>query len=221
MQLDVLAHDGKVTGRKVDLPDSVFGVVPNEHVVYLAVKQFLATQRQGTHKVKGRSEVWGSSRKLHKQKGTGGSRKGNIRNPLYKGGGTIFGPQPRDYGFKLNKKVKDLARVSVLSEKAGKGAILIVEDLQISQPKTKSVVQILGNLSLLNKKVLVLTRSDVSREDFLYLSLRNLPSAKGIPLSHASVYDLLGAEVLLFEESLANFFVNTGVEEVGDFIESK
>lgn len=208
MQLDVLAHDGKLTGRKVDLPDSVFGVEPNEHVVYLAVKQFLASQRQGTHKTKGRSEVKGSSRKLHKQKGTGGSRKGNIRNPLYKGGGTIFGPQPRDYGFKLNKKVKDLARVSVLSDKASKGALLVVEDLKISQPKTRLVVQILRDLSLSDKKVLVLTRSDVEREDFLYLSLRNLPSAKGIPLSHVSVYDLLGAEVLLFEESLASCFVD-------------
>lgn len=211
MQLDVIAHDGRITGRKVELPDSIFSVKPNEHVVYLAIKHFLATQRQGTHKTKGRSEVHGSSRKLHKQKGTGGSRKGNIRNPLYKGGGTVFGPQPRDYGFKLNKKVKDLARVSVLSEKAGKGAVLIVEDFKIESPKTKLLVQVLGNLSLSDKKVLILTNSNVAREDFLYLSLRNLPSVKGIALSHVSVYDLLGAEILLFEESLANSFV--GIDE--------
>src|ERR1700755_2324949 len=129
MQVDVLNIKGAKTGRSIELPDDIFGVEPNQHVVYLAVKQYLAAQRQGTHKVKTRLEVKGSSKKLHRQKGTGGSRKGNIRNPLYKGGGTIFGPKPRDYDFKLNRKVKDLARISALSYKAKENAIVIVEDI--------------------------------------------------------------------------------------------
>src|SRR6202043_1021326 len=137
MQLDVLNIKGKKTGRTVELPEEIFGIEPNDHVIYLAVKQFLAAQRQGTHKVKTRLEVKGSSKKLHKQKGTGGARKGNIRNPLYKGGGTIFGPKPRDYDFKLNRKVKDLAKMSALAYKAKGKAILVVEDIQMEAPKTK------------------------------------------------------------------------------------
>src|SRR2546428_5912616 len=129
MQLEVLNIEGQKTGRTIDLPDEIFGVAPNDHVMYLAVKQFLAAQRQGTHKVKTRMEVHGSSRKLHKQKGTGGSRKGNLRNPLYKGGGTIFGPKPHGYDIRLNRKVKDLARISALSYKAKENAIVVVEDI--------------------------------------------------------------------------------------------
>src|SRR5213079_228475 len=140
MQVEVLNIKGKKTGRTVDLPDDVFGVEPNEHVIYLAVKQFLAAQRQGTHKVKTRAEVQGASRKLHRQKGTGGSRKGNIRNPLYKGGGTVFGPKPHKYEIKLNRKVKDLAKISALSYKAKNNAIFIVEDITLDAPKTKQVV---------------------------------------------------------------------------------
>src|SRR5580693_9574679 len=138
MQLDVLNINGIKTGRSVELPEEIFGIVPNDHVIYLAVKQYLAAQRQGTHKVKTRMEVKGSSKKLHKQKGTGGSRKGNIRNPLYKGGGTIFGPKPRDYDFKLNRKVKDLAKISAFSHKAKGNAIVIIEDIKLDAPKTKS-----------------------------------------------------------------------------------
>src|SRR5881396_712240 len=145
MQVDVLNIEGKKTGRSVALPEEIFGAEPNEHVVYLAVKQYLASQRQGTHKVKTRAEVQGASRKLHKQKGTGGSRKGNIRNPLYKGGGTIFGPKPHSYDIKLNRKVKDLAKISALTYKAKENAIVVVEDITLEEPKTSSFAEILGN----------------------------------------------------------------------------
>src|SRR3954469_21617850 len=139
MQLKVLSIQGKETGRTVELPEEIFGIEPNDHAIYLAVKQFQAAQRQGTHKVKTRAEVKGASRKLHRQKGTGGSRKGNIRNPLYKGGGTIFGPKPHGYNIKLNKKVKDLAKMSALSYKAKENAIVILEDITLEAPKTKQV----------------------------------------------------------------------------------
>ncbi len=144
MKVEVLNTKGKATGRTVELPEEIFGAEPNNHVIYLAVKQYLAAQRQGTHKVKTRAEVQGASRKLHRQKGTGGSRKGNIRNPLYKGGGTIFGPKPHSYDFKLNRKVKDLAKISALSYKAKENAIVIVEDIKMDTPKTKTFVDILG-----------------------------------------------------------------------------
>src|SRR3954447_17541421 len=137
MQADVLNIQGQPTGRSVELPEEIFGVEPNTHVVYLAVKQYLAAQRQGTHKVKTRAEVQGASKKLHKQKGTGGARKGNLRNPLYKGGGTIFGPKPHAYDFKLNRKVKDLAKISALSQKAKDNSIVVIEDLTMEAPKTK------------------------------------------------------------------------------------
>lgn len=139
MTIEVLNTAGQKTGRTVELPEDIFGIEPNEHVMYLAVKQYLAAQRQGTHKVKTRAEVQGASRKLHKQKGTGGSRKGNLRNPLYKGGGTIFGPKPHAYDFKLNRKVKDLAKMSALTFKAKENAIVVVEDINFEAPKTKSV----------------------------------------------------------------------------------
>src|SRR6476646_2455809 len=143
MQVEVLNTKGKKTGRTVELPEETFGLEPNTHAVYLAVKQYLAAQRQGTHKVKTRAEVQGASRKLHKQKGTGGSRKGNIRNPLYKGGGTVFGPKPHGYAFKLNKKVKDLAKVSALSYKAKDNAIVVVEEINLEAPKTKQFSDVL------------------------------------------------------------------------------
>src|SRR6187431_3289722 len=154
MQVEVLKIDGKKTGRKVELPDDIFGTEPNQHVVYLAVKQYLAAQRQGTHKVKTRAEVHGASRKLHRQKGTGGSRKGNIRNPLYKGGGTIFGPKPHSYDIKLNRKVKDLARNSALSYKAKENAIVVIEDIKLDAPKTKSFADILDKLKVADKKAM-------------------------------------------------------------------
>src|ERR1700759_2314205 len=150
MQLDVLDIKGKKTGRSVELPDEIFGAEPNDHVIYLAVKQHLAAQRQGTHKVKTRLEVKGSSKKLHKQKGTAGSRKGNLRNPLYKGGGPIFGPKPHSWDFKLNRKVKDLAKISALSHKAKENAILLVEDIKLDAPKTSQFVDILKSLKIDN-----------------------------------------------------------------------
>src|SRR6476620_6554519 len=160
MQVEVLSIKGKKTGRTIELPEEIFGVESNEHAVYLAVKQYLAAQRQGTHKVKTRAEVQGASRKLHRQKGTGGSRKGNIRNPLFKGGGTIFGPKPRDYDFKLNYKVKGLAKVSALSTKMKENNLLVVEDVKLDTPKTKEVANILKSLNAGNKKVLILTSGE-------------------------------------------------------------
>src|SRR5215212_4239372 len=148
MELKVLNIQGQETGRTVELPEEIFGIEPNNHAIYLAVKQYLAAQRQGTHKVKTRAEVQGASRKLHKQKGTGGSRKGNIRNPLYKGGGTIFGPKPHKYTLKLNRKVKDIAKMSALAHKAKENAIIVVEDLNLETPKTKDFMGILNSLNV-------------------------------------------------------------------------
>src|SRR5437868_7239909 len=148
MQIDILKIDGNKTGRKVELPDDIFGVEPNQHVVYLAIQQYLAAQRQGTHKVKTRAEVQGASRKLHRQKGTGGARKGNLRNPLYKGGGTIFGPKPHKYDIKLNRKVKDLAKMSALAYKAKENAIVVLEDVNMDKPKTSTFTGMLKNLDI-------------------------------------------------------------------------
>src|SRR3954454_21806340 len=152
MQLKVLNIKGKETGRTVDLPEEIFGIEPNDHAIYLAVKQYLAAQRQGTHKVKTRAEVQGASRKLHRQKGTGGSRKGNIRNPLYKGGGTVFGPKPHKYDFKLNQKVKGLAKVSALSSKAKENNLFVIEDVTIETPKTSTFMKMLNSLKVGEKK---------------------------------------------------------------------
>ncbi len=203
MQVEVLNIEGKGTGRSVELPDDIFGVEPNDHVIYLAVKQFLAAQRQGTNKVKTRAEVQGASRKLHKQKGTGGSRKGNIRNPLYKGGGTIFGPKPRDYNFKLNRKVKDLAKISALSYKTKENAILVVEDVNLETPKTKSFNQILKNLQVDNKKSMFVVAEP---SDNIELSLRNIPSVLGVALSDLNTYDIVNSDVLVLTESAAKIF---------------
>src|ERR687889_1386994 len=154
MQLDVINIQGAKSGRTIELPEEIFGTEPNNHVIYLAVKQYLAAQRQGTHKVKTRAEVHGSSKKLHKQKGTGGSRKGNIRNPLYKGGGTVFGPKPHKYDIKLNRKVKDLAKMSALAHKAKENAIVVVEDLNFETPKTKTFMNIMNSLKVGDKKMM-------------------------------------------------------------------
>src|SRR4051795_7480821 len=148
MQVDVLNIKGEKTGRTIELPDEIFGIEPNDHVIYLAVKQYQGAQRQGTHKVKTRMEVHGSSKKLHKQKGTGGARKGNLRNPLYKGGGTIFGPKPHKYDIKLNRKVKDLAKMSALAYKAKENAIVVVEDINFETPKTKQFLNIMDTLKV-------------------------------------------------------------------------
>lgn len=203
MQIEVLNIKGEKTGRSVELPEDIFGIEPNDHAIYLAVKQYLAQGRQGTHKVKTRAEVKGASRKLHKQKGTGGARKGNIRNPLYKGGGTIFGPKPHDYGFKLNRKVKDLAKMSALSYKAKDNAVFVIEDVQMEAPKTKSVVAILENLNIANKKTLVVLPE---YNDNLYLSTRNIPNVGSTLLSDVNTYELMNADVLLLTEQTAKIF---------------
>lgn len=203
MQVDVLNIDGKKTGRMVELPEDIFGVEPNQHVVYLAVKQYLAAQRQGTHKVKTRAEVQGASRKLHKQKGTGGSRKGNIRNPLYKGGGTVFGPKPHGYDIKLNRKVKDLAKMSALSFKAKDNAIVVVEDISMDTPKTKKFIDILVNLNVADKKTLFVMPED---NENVYLSFRNVPEVNGTLLSDLNTYDVVNADVLVMTESAAKIF---------------
>lgn len=203
MQVDVLNKSGKATGRTIELPEEIFGIEPNDHVIYLAVKQYQAAQRQGTHKVRTRAEVKGASRKLHRQKGTGGSRKGNIRNPLYKGGGTVFGPKPHGYDFKLNRKVKDLAKMSALSYKAKENAIVVVEDLVMDTPKTKEFVSVLSNLNIAGKKALVVIPD---YNDNLYLSLRNVPSVVGSLLADVNTYDLINSDVLVLTESAAKVF---------------
>ena len=209
MQVDVLNIKGQKTGRTVELPEDVFGIEPNDHVIYLAVKQYLAQGRQGTHKVKTRAEVHGASRKLHKQKGTGGARKGNIRNPLYKGGGTIFGPKPHAYDFKLNRKVKDLAKISALSYKAKDTAVFVVEDINLDTPKTKAVVDIMNSLSLNDKKTLIVLPE---YNDNLYLSTRNIPNITSTLLADINTYEIMNADVLVITENTAKIFVD---EETG------
>jgi len=209
MQADVLNIEGKKTGRTVELPEEIFGVEPNDHVIYLAVKQYLAAQRQGTHKVKTRLEVQGSSKKLHRQKGTGGSRKGNLRNPLYKGGGTIFGPKPRDYDFKLNRKVKDLAKMSALSYKARANAIVVVEDIKLEAPKTKSFTDALKKLNVGGKKILLVLGE---YDDNLHLSVRNVPTIESTMLADINTYDIVNADVLVISESAAKVFASEGEE---------
>ncbi|QES90540.1 50S ribosomal protein L4 [Rhizosphaericola mali] len=208
MQLEVLNTKGITTGRSVELPDEIFAGEPNDHVIYLAVKQYLAAQRQGTHKVKTRAEVKGSSKKLHKQKGTGGARKGNIRNPLYKGGGTVFGPKPHSYTFKLNKKVKDLAKIGALTYKAKDSAILVVEDFNYEAPKTKQFVELINNLKVEGKKAYFVF---AGYDENVYLSMRNIPTILGSSLADINTYDIINSDVLVFVESAAKVF--TEVEE--------
>lgn len=203
MQVDVLNIQGKPTGRTIELPTEVFGVEPNDHAIYLSVKQYLAAQRQGTHKVKTRAEVHGASRKLHKQKGTGGARKGNIRNPLYKGGGTVFGPKPHGYDMKINRKVKDLAKVSALSYKAKDNAIYVIEEVNMAAPKTKEVLSIMKGLEVSNKKSLVIT---ADYNDNLYLSTRNIPNIASTLLADINTYDIMNADVLVITENAAKIF---------------
>jgi large subunit ribosomal protein L4 len=203
MQVDVVNNKGAKTGRTIELPEEIFGIEPNDHCIYLAVKQYQAAQRQGTHKTKTRAEVHGSSKKLHKQKGTGGSRKGNIRNPLYKGGGTVNGPLPHLYGFKLNRKVKDLAKMSALAHKAQQNKIVIVEDITMAAPKTKEFVSILNTLKGDNRKSLFVMPE---HESNLFLSARNLPNNKSIVLSDLNTFDLVHTNVLIFTESAAKMF---------------
>ena len=203
MQVDILNIAGAKTGRTIELPEEIFGAEPNTHVVYLAVKQYLAAQRQGTHKVKTRAEANGSSKKLVKQKGTGGARKGNLRSPIYKGGGTIFGPKPHLYGFKLNRKVKDLAKISALSAKAKENAIVIVEDITMDAPKSKQFAGILKSLQVSDKKTLFVIPED---NDNVYLSLRNIAGVQGSLLSDVNTYDIVNSKVVVFTESVAKIF---------------
>lgn len=200
MQLDIINTKGEKTGRTIELPEYIFGIEPNDHVIYLAVKQYQAAQRQGTHKVKTRMEVKGSSKKLHKQKGTGGARKGNLRNPLYKGGGTIFGPKPHKYDIKLNRRVKDLAKASALSYKAKENAIVVLEDVNLEAPKTKTFAGILKSLNINNKKSLFVIPE---YNDNFYLSLRNVPGVNGSVLKDVNTYDILDANVLVLTEKAA------------------
>jgi large subunit ribosomal protein L4 len=203
MQVDVLNIKGEKTGRTLELPDDIFGIEPNDHVIYLAVKQYQAAQRQGTHKVKTRAEVHGASRKLHRQKGTGGSRKGNIRNPLYKGGGTVFGPKPHSYDFKLNKKVKDLAKMSALSYKTKNNALVVIEDFQFESPKTKQVADALKSLKINDKKTLFVVDEF---NDNLFLSLRNISKVESRVLADLNTYDIVNADVLVLTENSAKIF---------------
>lgn len=197
MELAVVDKNGKETSKKVKLNDAVFGVEPNEHAIYLDVKQYLANQRQGTHSARERSEVRGSTRKIRKQKGSGGARFGDIKNPLFRGGGRVFGPRPKDYSFKLNRKLKQAARRSALSLMASEKAITVIEDLKFDAAKTKDYVQFLDNLKLSDKKtLLVLNEQDKN----LYLSSRNLKGAKVVTVSELNTYGILNANNLLLSE---------------------
>ena len=201
MELAVLNSQGQETGRKVVLSDAVFGVEANDHAIYLDVKQFLADNRQGTHKAKQRNEVAGSTRKLKRQKGTGGARCGSIKSPLFPGGGRIFGPVPRDYSFKLNKKLKRLARRSALTYKAQAGAISVIENLAMEAPKTKQVVALTQALKVENKKVLLILPEGNAN---LQLSCRNIPSVKPILAENINTYEVMNANVLVMVEGAEN-----------------
>ena len=198
MELAVLSTNGKETGKKVKLDEAIFGIEPNDHAIYLDVKQYLANKRQGTHKAKERGEVTGSTRKIKKQKGTGTARFGDIKNPLFRGGGRVFGPVPRNYDFKLNKKVKQLARFSALSYKAKNNQLVVVEDFNFDTPKTKEFVAIRKNLNVDDKKSLFVLKD---RNNNLYLSSRNLQDSRVITLSELNTYDIMNATTLLFVES--------------------
>ena len=198
MEVNVLNIKGEDTGRKVSLNDAIFGIEPNAHAIYLAVKQFMANQRQGTHKSKERSEISGSTRKLGRQKGGGGARRGDISSPVLVGGARVFGPQPRDYGFKLNKKVKVLARKSALSYKAQNNGIIVVEDFSFEAPKTKDFVNVVNNLKVADKKLLmVLPEANKN----VYLSARNIERANVAIASALNTYAVLNADTLVVTES--------------------
>lgn len=198
MEVSVLNIKGEDTGRKVVLNDSIFGIEPNDHAIYLDVKQYLAAQRQGTAKTKERSEMSGSTRKLGRQKGGGGARRGDINSPVLVGGARVFGPKPRDYGFKLNRKVKALARRSALSYKVQEGSLLVVEDFELAAPKTKSFIEIINNLKVSDKKTLfVMPESNKN----VYLSARNLQNAKVAIASDINTYGVLNAGVMVVTES--------------------
>ncbi len=194
MEVKVVNISGKETGAKVQLPESIFGVTPNDHAIYLDVKQYLANQRQGTHKSKQRNEIAGSTRKLYKQKGTGGARAGSIKSPLFNGGGRVFGPQPRDYSFKLNKKLKSLARKSALAYKAQDNSIVVLEDFSFDSIKTKNYINLVNALNLAGEKTLLVLPE---QNNNIYLSSRNIQKAKVVVASDINTYDVLNAGKLL------------------------
>lgn len=200
MEITIIDIAGKETGKKITLDDSIFGIEPSQHTVYLEIKQHLANKRQGTHKAKERSEIAGSTKKIKKQKGTGTARAGDIKNPLFKGGGRVFGPRPRNYGFKLNKTQKRVAKKSALSQKVKDNALRVMEDMSLDAPRTKDFTQILTDLNLLNKKSLfVLGESNKN----VYLSSRNLQGVKVVNFSELTSYDIMNAsDLVLFESSV-------------------
>ena len=202
MEVKVLNISGKETGAKVQLPEGIFGVEPNDHAIYLDVKQYLANQRQGTHKSKQRNEIAGSTRKLYKQKGTGGARAGSIKSPLFNGGGRIFGPQPRDYSFKLNKKLKEVARKSALSYKAKDNSVLVLEDFSFENPKTKNFVSLLSALNFSDVKTLLVLPEG---NENVYLASRNLQKAKVITADQLNTYDVLNAGKLVLTTGSVKF----------------
>lgn len=197
MELAVINQKGQETGRKVTLSDEIFAIEPNDNAIYLDVKQYLANQRQGTHKSKERNEVAGSTKKIKKQKGTGGARAGSLKAPNFRGGGRVFGPKPRDYSFKLNKKVKQLARKSALSYKAKENSLLVLEDISFETPKTKNYLALLNGLSLGDKKTLLVLPEDNKN---VFLSSRNLPKAKVVTVNDVNTYQLLHADHLVLCE---------------------
>ncbi|MFW6202899.1 MAG: 50S ribosomal protein L4 [Marinilabilia sp.] len=198
MELNVIDIKGQETGRKVELPDTVFGIEPNDHAIYLDVKQYMANNRQGTHKAKERAEIAGSTRKIKRQKGTGTARAGSLKSPIFRGGGRTFGPRPRDYSFKLNKKLKQLARKSALSYKAQNNAIVVVEDFTLEAPKTKEFTNIRKNLQVDEKRSLVIFK-DLDRN--VYLSSRNVPKSEVATLSGLNTYNIMRAQSLILAES--------------------
>jgi len=206
MEVNVLNIKGENTGRKVTLDESIFGIEPNEHVVYMAVRQYLAAQRQGTHKSKERSEMSGSTRKLGRQKGGGGARRGDINSPLLVGGARVFGPTPRDYNFKLNKKVKQLARKSALAQKAIDNAIVVVEDFNFEAPSTKAFIEVLNHLKVSERKQLFVLPSS---NKAVYLSARNLKGTQMAIASDINTYGIMNAEVLVVTESSLEIINNT------------
>jgi len=198
MELAVVNIKGKETGRKVKLDDSIFGIEPNDHAIYLDTKQYMANQRQGTHKSKERGEVAASTRKIKRQKGTGTARAGSLKNPLFRGGGRVFGPKPRDYGFKLNKKVKELARKSALSYKASSKNIIVLEDFSLEAPKTKEIINMGANLNIADKKSLIVL-SEQNKN--IYLSARNTQGVEVITANELSTYEIMKASTLVLVES--------------------
>ncbi len=198
MKISVINSKGEDTGREVTFNDDIFGIEPNSHAVYLDVKQYLANQRQGTAKTKERNEIAGSTKKIKKQKGTGTARAGSLKSPIFRGGGTIFGPKPRDFGFKLNKKVKKLARKSVVAQKIKDNQVKVIEDFTFETPQTKAFVAVLDSLSLSVDKALFIMGSE---NDNLYLSSRNIPNAKVITTDEVNTYDLIHADCVIFFES--------------------